>query len=134
MGKYLFVYYGAWATTPAAQKKSMDAWTAWYGKLGKAVVEKGAPTMPGKIVRKSGIRAIGANPITGYSVFQADNLDAAVAMGRVFEFEVVARAAALSENAALDALDELRAARLIEPQGSGGLNYAFDHSLTMEVA
>jgi len=61
-------------------------------------------------------------------------LDAAVAMGRVFEFEVVARAAALSENAALDALDELRAARLIEPQGSDGLSYAFDHSLTMEVA
>ena len=61
-------------------------------------------------------------------------LDAGVAMGRVFEFEVVARAAALSENAALDALDELRAARLITPQKSDGLHYAFDHSLTMEVA
>jgi tetratricopeptide (TPR) repeat protein len=61
-------------------------------------------------------------------------LDAGVAMGRVFEFEVVARAAALSENAALDALDELRAARLIEPQGTDGLSYTFDHSLTMEVA
>ncbi len=61
-------------------------------------------------------------------------LDAAVAMGRVFEFEVVARAAALSETAALDALDELRAARLIKPEGSAGVSYAFDHSLTMEVA
>ncbi len=61
-------------------------------------------------------------------------LDAAVAMGRVFEFEVVARAAALSENDALDALDELRAARLVEPQGLNGLSYSFDHSLTMEVA
>jgi DNA-binding SARP family transcriptional activator len=61
-------------------------------------------------------------------------LDTAVAAGRVFEFEVVLRAAALSETAALDALDELRAARLIEPQGNDGLHYAFDHSLTMEVA
>jgi DNA-binding SARP family transcriptional activator len=61
-------------------------------------------------------------------------LDTAVAAGRVFEFEVVMRAAALSETAALDALDELRAARLIEPQGDDGLHYAFDHSLTMEVA
>jgi DNA-binding SARP family transcriptional activator len=61
-------------------------------------------------------------------------LDAAVAAGRVFEFEVVARAAALSENAALDALDELRAARLIQLQGPDGLHFAFDHSLTMEVA
>ena len=61
-------------------------------------------------------------------------LDTAVAAGRVFEFEIVMRAAALSESAALDALDELRAARLIEPQGDDGLHYAFDHSLTMEVA
>lgn len=61
-------------------------------------------------------------------------LDTAVAMGRVFEFKVVARAAALSDETALDALDELRAARLIEPQGSDGEHYAFDHTLTMEVA
>ena len=59
-------------------------------------------------------------------------LDAAVAMGRDFEFEVVARAAALSENAALDALDELRLAGLVLPQG--GMDYTFDHTLTMEVA
>lgn len=59
-------------------------------------------------------------------------LDAAVATGREFEFEVAARAAALSEAAALDALDELRAARLVEPLPDG--RYSFDHSLTMEVA
>lgn len=59
-------------------------------------------------------------------------LDAAVAAGREFEFEVAARAAALSEAAALDALDELRAARLVEPLPDG--RYGFDHTLTMEVA
>jgi DNA-binding SARP family transcriptional activator len=59
-------------------------------------------------------------------------LDAAVAAGREFEFEVVARAAALSEAAALDALDELLAAQLVEPLPDGA--YRFDHSLTMEVA
>jgi len=61
-------------------------------------------------------------------------LDAGVAAGRVFEFEVVARAAGLSDQAALDALDELRIARLIEAQGGDGLHFAFDHTLTMEVA
>jgi DNA-binding SARP family transcriptional activator/predicted ATPase len=61
-------------------------------------------------------------------------LDAGVAAGRVFEFDVVARAAGLSDQAALDALDELRAARLIQPQGDDGLHFAFDHTLTMEVA
>jgi DNA-binding SARP family transcriptional activator len=59
-------------------------------------------------------------------------LDTAVAIGRDFEFDLVARAAALSENDALDALDELRRAGLIHPLD--GLHYRFDHSLTMEVA
>ncbi len=93
------------------------------------------------------LSALSASPVVPPSIFSLIQarlarlsdparriLDAAVAMGRVFEFEVVARAAALSENAALDALDELRAARLIQPQGPGGSSYAFDHSLTMEVA
>ncbi len=60
-------------------------------------------------------------------------LDAAVAAGREFEFAVVARAAALSETAALDALDELRAAGLVLQRGFE-TRYAFDHPLTMEVA
>ncbi len=58
-------------------------------------------------------------------------LDTAVAAGRVFAFEVVARAAALSETAALDALDELRAVRLVEALPDG--RFQIDHSLTMEV-
>ncbi len=63
-------------------------------------------------------------------------LDAAVAAGREFDFEVVARATGLSENAALDALDELRALGLIhaDPEDASGRRYAFDHTLTMEVA
>lgn len=74
-------------------------------------------------------------------------LDAGVAAGREFAFEVVYRAAGLSESAALDALDELRAAGLIdaaaEPGGAEASHslglpqltyFAFDHSLTMEVA
>jgi DNA-binding SARP family transcriptional activator len=59
-------------------------------------------------------------------------LDAAVAAGREFSFEVVARAAALSEHAALDALDELHQARLVLPLSA--TRYRFDHSLTLEVA
>ncbi len=59
-------------------------------------------------------------------------LDIAVAAGREFVFEIIARASALSEAAVLDGLDELRAARLIEPLPDG--RWRFDHSLTMEVA
>ncbi|HWQ13069.1 MAG TPA: AAA family ATPase, partial [Roseiflexaceae bacterium] len=59
-------------------------------------------------------------------------LDAAVAVGREFTFDVVARAAALSDEAALDALDALIALGLVRP--AGGERYVFEHSLTMEVA
>ena len=83
MAKYLFVYYGGMmADTPAKQKKSMDAWMGWFGKLGKAVVDGGAPTMPGKIVSSSGTKSTGAKPVTGYSIIQAANLEAAVVMAK----------------------------------------------------
>uniref|UniRef100_A0A540VF23 AAA family ATPase n=1 Tax=Litorilinea aerophila TaxID=1204385 RepID=A0A540VF23_9CHLR len=58
-------------------------------------------------------------------------LDAAAIVGREFDFEVVARVAALSDSAALDALDELQRARLISPVGAH--LFAFDHTLTREV-
>ncbi len=60
-------------------------------------------------------------------------LDTAVAAGRDFDFDLVARASGLSEDAALDGLDELLAAGLVHAAGAGTL-YRFDHSLTMEVA
>lgn len=59
-------------------------------------------------------------------------LDVAVAIGREFDLDVAAQAAGLPELAVLDALDELRASRLIVPLD--GLRYGFDHPLTMEVA
>ena len=101
MKKFLFCYYGGMmATTPAEQKKSMDAWMGWFKKLGKAVVDIGAPTMPGKMVGKSGAKAISVDPVTGYSIIQAADLAAAVALakgcpsipegGQVAIYEIVA--------------------------------------------
>ena len=85
MHKYLFVFYGGLTpdtSTPAQQKKEMDAWMGWFGKMGKAVVQNGGPAMPGKIVSKSGVRAIGKDPVTGYSIIQAKDLAAAVEMAK----------------------------------------------------
>jgi MalT-like TPR region len=59
-------------------------------------------------------------------------LDAAVAQGREFDFEVVAQASGLSEDAALDGLDELQAGGLVRP--IEGNRFRFDHTLTMEVS
>jgi tetratricopeptide (TPR) repeat protein len=66
-------------------------------------------------------------------------LDVAVAIGREFDLDVVARASGLSDAEVVDALDELRAAALVGPVGFAdgqhdGRRYGFDHTLTMEVA
>jgi hypothetical protein len=83
MQKFLFVYYGGkMAATPVEQKKSMDDWMNWFKKQGKAVVDAGNPTMPGKIVSKTGAKVITGAAVTGYSIFNADNLDAAVAIAK----------------------------------------------------
>jgi DNA-binding SARP family transcriptional activator len=59
-------------------------------------------------------------------------LDAAVAAGREWESAVVAHAAGLSDEKALDVLDELVAVGLVLPFDEH--RFVFDHSLTMEVA
>lgn len=81
-------------------------------------------------------------PPTVYSLIQArlarlsegdwQVLNAAVAIGREFEFEVVAHAVALSDAAVLDSLDTLQGLGLIHPLR--GSLYRFNHHLTMEVA
>jgi hypothetical protein len=79
MTKFLFVYYGGkMETDPKKQKESVDAWMKWFGSLGKAVVDAGNPTMPGKILSKTGTKDISGDPVTGYSIMQAESLEAAI--------------------------------------------------------
>lgn len=83
MEKYLFVYYGGeMGATPAEQKKSMDEWMNWFKKQGPAIVDAGNPTMPGKLVTNGGIKTITVKKVTGYSVFNANDMDAAVAIAK----------------------------------------------------
>ena len=59
-------------------------------------------------------------------------IDAAAVAGREFEFELVMKVVALSEDAALEGLDELRGTGLIRALDNG-MGYSFDYSLTREV-
>jgi len=74
------VHHIAQAVKPG--EKSMATRLAWFGKLGKAVVDAGAPTMPGKNVSAAGVESVGTKPVTGYSILQAENIDAAIAMAK----------------------------------------------------
>ena len=79
MKKFLVLYSGGKApTTPQEGEASMKAWQAWFGRLGKAVVEAGAPVGASKTLSSSGIRdGSDGNVSNGYSILQADDLGGA---------------------------------------------------------
>ena len=83
MAKYLLVYYGGkMETDPKLVEKSMAKWMKWFAGLGEAVVDGGAPTQPGKIISSSGVKSVGAKPVSGYTILQADSLNAAITMAK----------------------------------------------------
>lgn len=77
MTKYLFVYHGGSApTNPDDVKKVMDAWGAWFGSMGAAVIDGGNPVGKSSTVKSDGSLADGggANPASGYSLIEASSL------------------------------------------------------------
>ena len=78
MGKYVLVYQGgAMAETEEAQQAAMAAWGTWFGSLGSAVVDGGAPFGLSGAVGGGG----STTGLTGYSILEAADLDAAVKLG-----------------------------------------------------
>lgn len=78
MAKYLFVYHGGkHASNPAEAKAQMDAWGAWFGALGAAVIDGGNPVGKSSTVRPDGslVDGGGANPASGYSLVEASSLE-----------------------------------------------------------
>ena len=43
MPKFVLAYHGGAMPAPAEQAAFMEAWGAWFGSLGAAVVDSGAP-------------------------------------------------------------------------------------------
>lgn len=84
MAKYLLVYHGgSMPETKEDQAKVMQAWTDWFTKLGAAVVDGGNPASRTKVISADGSVADGgATSPTGYSILEADGLDAAVALAK----------------------------------------------------
>jgi hypothetical protein len=81
MANYVFAYSGGNGVSedPAAREQVMAAWGQWFGSLGEAVVDAGAPTGASKTVASGGsVSDGGSRGLNGYSVISADSLDAAV--------------------------------------------------------
>lgn len=84
MAKYLFVYHGG--TKPADPKEieaEMAKWGAWFGGIGDAIVDGGNPVGKSTTVTAAGVANDGgANPVSGYSLFNFENLDDAIATAK----------------------------------------------------
>jgi hypothetical protein len=65
--------------SPEEMKKGMEPWNAWYKKSGKAIVDMGTPLGKGICVDKKG-PAKTQSQVTGYTIVQAKDIDAAKAM------------------------------------------------------
>ncbi len=76
MKKFVYIYTGGSApTSPEEGKKVMDAWMAYFAKLGDKVVDAGSPFGPGTVV--------GTHPasgVTGYTIISAASMEDAVAL------------------------------------------------------
>jgi hypothetical protein len=86
MANFVLLYTGgSMPESEAEYAATVQAWTAWYTKLGSAVVDPGNPFTPvAKSIAPDG--KVSDRPVgvmaTGYTVFQADSLDAAVELAR----------------------------------------------------
>ncbi len=85
MAKYLFVYHGgSTPTTDAEIKEVMDAWAGWLGGMGAAVIDGGNPVGKSSTVKPGGkvVNDGGSNPVSGYGLFEAADLDDALAKAK----------------------------------------------------
>jgi hypothetical protein len=87
MPKFLFAYHGGkMPETEADIAAEMKRWRDWMDGLGDALVDPGNPVGMSKTVSVDGIASDGiasdggANPVSGYSLVMADDLNMALAM------------------------------------------------------
>lgn len=84
MPNFIFAYHGG--HTPQSEDeitKTMTAWQVWFETLGAAVVDPGNPVGVSKTVTHDTVSdGGGANPVSGYTIVSADDMDAATDMAR----------------------------------------------------
>ncbi|MGZ3616614.1 MAG: hypothetical protein ACXWPS_13655 [Ktedonobacteraceae bacterium] len=80
MSKYVVIYIGLPAAD--ANREVVNAsWKRWFQELGAAVADVGNPFGPCKTVAADGSVSDGGNlKLTGYSILEAESLDAAAEM------------------------------------------------------
>lgn len=81
MSNYILAYHGG--HSPEDRAKFMARWKAWVEGLGDANVNPGNPVGKSSTVSASGVADDGgSNPLSGFSIVQADSMDAAIEMAK----------------------------------------------------
>ncbi|WP_372885707.1 YciI family protein [Shimia sp.] len=84
MPKFMYIYHGGGRPeTPEEGEKVMAAWMAWMQGMGEAVIDGGNPAGMSKTVSVDGVADNGgANPVSGYTLVNAPDIDAACEMAK----------------------------------------------------
>lgn len=85
MTHYLLRYYGGvHPNNPEESEQVMQAWGAWFVSMGEAVIDGGNPVGKSSTINPDGsvVNDGGPNPTGGYSVIQAESLDAALELAK----------------------------------------------------
>jgi hypothetical protein len=86
MANFVLLYSGGSMPASEAERAAiLQAWGAWFGRLGSALVDGGNPFTPlAKSIASDG--SVSDGPVgtmaTGYSILKADSLGAAVELAR----------------------------------------------------
>jgi len=82
MPNYILAYHGGkMPESPEEGAEHMAKWEAWADSLGASLVSRGTPLGKSKSVSSEGVtEGGGENPLIGYSILKAENIDAAVKM------------------------------------------------------
>ena len=84
MAKYIFAYHGGKKPeSEEAMQEMMARWQAWIGNHGDAMTDPGNPVGMSKTVSSGSVADDGgSNPLSGYSMVEADDMDAALAIAK----------------------------------------------------
>jgi hypothetical protein len=86
MKKFMVIYHAPQSADqnmqmgPEDGKKEMEKWMTWANKIGTGLVDLGTPLGNGKKVTKSGSTQASDKNVVGYSVLQAESMEAALEM------------------------------------------------------
>ncbi len=87
MPRYILTYHGGTRpATPEDGKAQMARWNDWVANLGEALLEPQNPVGKTMTIDANGAREGSGNPMNGYSVLEAADVDAAVEIAKACPF------------------------------------------------